>query len=141
MRLFFDSSALLKRYLNENGSESVTKLIASCSSLIVSSITCLECRSAFKRLYSFGEIEMEIYQKLNKELTFDFPFFEEVEYHPEVREISFAIIEKYAIKPLDCIQLSSLLYASRNIDYFVVCDQQLKKFALSENIKIIDPTE
>ena len=45
------------------------------------------------------------------------------------------------LKALDSIQLASLIHAADEVEAFVVCDQQLKKYALKEGFPVIDPTE
>lgn len=141
MSLFFDSSALLKRYLNEKGSDEIKALFDTTDRIIVSVITHIECASSFQRLIQTKFIDKKKYMQLNIELSIDFPFFEVVNLDEDVKNIALKIVEKYPMKALDTIQLASLLHVSKEIESFVVCDQKLKKYAAKEGIHIIDPTE
>ncbi len=141
MSLFFDSSALLKRYLDEKGSDGIKTLFDITDRIIVSVITHIECASSFQRLIQSKFIDKKEYLRLNTELNLDFPFFEIVNLDEDVKHIALKIVEKYPMKSLDTIQLASLLHASKEIESFVVCDQKLKKYAAKEGIHIIDPTE
>ena len=48
--MFFDTSALLKRYLNEKGNAEVKRLFEEADKVFVSIITHIECASSFQRL-------------------------------------------------------------------------------------------
>jgi uncharacterized protein len=141
MKLFFDTSALLKRYINESGSDSVENLFEKSKLIFVSSITHLECTSAFQRLLRSNTIDKDTCQRLSLNATLDFLFFQTIDFHSNVKDTSLRIIEKYPLKPLDTIQLASLTTVADQIDSFVVCDQQLKKYAIEEGFHVIDPTE
>ncbi len=141
MILFFDTSALLKRYLKETGTEKVEALFESATLIIVSSTTELECASAFQRLLKTKYIDMEKYQHLKENIAIDFPFFHHVEFDQTVRKDCCKLIDKYPLKPLDTIQLASALQVLKEIDTFVVSDKQLKKYAAKEGFTIIDPIQ
>jgi len=141
VRYFFDTSALLKRYINEKGHAETEKLFDHADKIIVSSFTQVECASSFKRLWHTEMITKNEYQKLNAELNLDFPFFESAPFDDEVKNIALKILEKHIMKALDTIQLATLIHTSSEVDAFVVCDQKLKKYGLHEGFLIIDPTE
>ena len=141
MNFFFDSSSLLKRYLNEVGDDKVQKLFEQADKIFISIITHVECASAFKRLLHTKFINEKEYQLLHSEINLDLPFFETIYFDDDTKINALKIIEKYPMKALDTIQLASLIQVSNEIDYFIVCDQKLKKYALKEGIHIIDPTE
>ncbi len=54
MRYFFDTSALVKRYVQETGSDLVDKAFEEANQIIVSAITRIETLSAFRRLRAPG---------------------------------------------------------------------------------------
>ena len=139
MILFFDTSALLKRYLSETGTEKVEFLFDSASLIIVSSTAQLECASAFQRLLKTKYIDREKYVKLKEDIAIDFSFFHIVEFDTNVREECIKVIDKYPLKSLDTIQLASALQVINEIDSFVVSDKQLKNYAAKEGFTIIDP--
>jgi len=140
MNLFLDSSALLKIYLNEKGSEEAEKWVGKADMIFVSAITHIECASAFQRLFYTKYIDKKQYQDLNQEISFDFPFFKIVDLGEEVEFVALKILEQYQMRSLDAIQLASLLFAGDEVQSFLVCDQKLKKYAIKEGIHVIDPT-
>jgi len=68
MKLFFDTSALIKKYIIEDGSKKVDELMNKAESIIVSVITEIEVYSTFKRLLIEKAIN-EIDYKTNLRLT------------------------------------------------------------------------
>lgn len=141
MNLYFDSSALLKRYLNEKGDAKVRGLFDKSERIFVSAVTHVECASAFQRLLQTKFIDKSEYERLTTEIAIDFPFFETVPFDEDVKQIALRVIEKHPLKPLDSIQLASLIYIAEEVESFVVCDNKLKKCSKEEGFKIIDPTE
>lgn len=141
MNLFFDSSALLKRYLNEKGSDQIKKLFAETDKVFVSIITHVECASSLKRLLSSNYIDKNEYQRLNMEISLDFPFFETISFDDEIKRTALKVVDKYPLKALDTIQLATLIYVANEVESFIVCDQKLKKYALKEGFHVIDPIE
>jgi uncharacterized protein len=141
MNLFFDSSALLKRYLNEKGDVETRKLFDISDKIFVSATTHIECASTFQRLLQTKLIDKKECQRLNIELSIDFPFFETIHFDDDIKHIALKVLEKHTLKALDTIQLATLIYVAEEIDSFVVCDNKLKKYAKEEGFKVIDPTE
>ena len=51
MKVFFDTSALIKAYLTEEGSDKVNDILDDASIVYVSDIALIECFSVLNRLY------------------------------------------------------------------------------------------
>lgn len=77
MIIFFDTSALIKRYIPEAESDNVGSLFEEASGIIVSAITKIEMISTIKRLFTDNAItekesirlKSEIYQDFNEIYT------------------------------------------------------------------------
>jgi predicted nucleic acid-binding protein len=55
--LFFDTSALVKRYADEQGTQTVDRLIETPeNTIVITSLSVIEIASAFRRKYNRGEI-------------------------------------------------------------------------------------
>ncbi len=61
MIFFFDTSALIKRYIVENGSEKVDNLFKTASQIIISPVTKIETCSTINRLKVENAISKEDY--------------------------------------------------------------------------------
>lgn len=60
MKLYFDTSALVKKYICETGSENADKLFLSASEIYISIIGHVEAVSSFRRLLLEKEIKKKI---------------------------------------------------------------------------------
>jgi len=141
MVFFFDTSALVKRYVAEIGSEKVDDLLTTASQVIVSPITKIEIYSTICRLKSENALSTEDYSRLHKAIQYDFRFFNVVSLNQEIESQSIYLVEKYHLRTLDSVQLASCLSRKDFVDSFVVSDKRLKHAAKNEKLDLIDPTE
>jgi uncharacterized protein len=139
MKLYFDTSALIKKYVNEIGSDKVDELFKNTKVVYVSLITEIETISALRRLLFDKAIEENDYKSSKKEIEIDFNYFSIIDLNNTLIDEAKKLIEKYQIKTLDSIQLASVKLLKEEIDYFVVCDKNLLKYAKNEGVKIINP--
>jgi hypothetical protein len=141
MNLFFDTSALIKRYISETGSDNVDALFNKADRIFVSAVTKIEAFSTIKRLHKEKAISNEAYQNLIAEIGYDFQHFTVFPLSKFVEDVALSLIDKYQLKTLDSIQLASLLNQKELVNQFIVSDSRLKNAATSENLQLIDPTE
>ena len=71
MRIFFDSSAFVKRYVREAGTERVLALCDRADELVLSVIAVPEIMSAFCRLRREGKVSEADYDRLKRDLMED----------------------------------------------------------------------
>ncbi|HPI15196.1 MAG TPA: type II toxin-antitoxin system VapC family toxin [Spirochaetota bacterium] len=139
MTLFFDTSALIKRYVIEEGSKKVDELMDKADTIIVSVITEIEAYSTFKRLLIEKAISDTDYKTLLNEFDIDYPYFTHIIFDNLITSNAKLLIDKYQLKTLDSIQLGTALLLKDEIDYFIVCDSKLVKAGKKEGLKIINP--
>ncbi len=139
MKLFFDTSALIKKYIIEDGSKKVDELMNKAESIIVSVITEIEVYSTFKRLLIEKAINEIDYKTLLNEFEIDYPYYSHVIFDNLITSNAKLLIDKYQLTTLDSIQLGTALLLKDEIDYFVVCDLKLVKAGKTEGLKIINP--
>ena len=140
MNYFFDTSALIKNYIEEIGSDIVTDLLQESDNVYVSELCIIECFSTLKRIFQDKLINEKNYENIKNEIKYDFEYFTKIELGTVIKNCE-KLIDLYQLKTLDSIQLSSLLHVKDNIDYFICCDGKLLKSAEKENIKIINPNK
>ena len=138
MTLYFDTSAIIKNYIDEIGSDHVIDLLEKADSIIVSAITQIECFSTLKRILHENNISREDYNNLKQEIKHDFLFFSIVDFDTVTGECE-KIIDTYQLKTLDAIQISSAKSVEDEIDGFVGCDEKLNAAVLSEKINLLNP--
>lgn len=139
MNIFIDTSALIKRYVNEIGSDTIDSLLSKTDIIYVSIITEIESFSTLRRLLYDKQITKREFLQLSKEIEKDFQFFTIIDFDESVIFLAKSLIMKHGLKTLDSIQLSSAILIKDSIDYFVCCDNRLVTAANKEKLKTINP--
>jgi uncharacterized protein len=139
VKLFFDTSALLKKYIDEAGSENVDVLIREATELYVSKLALVESVSALRRLVVERALSERDFSVLRREIETDFTYFEVIGIDDMVLNAAVDVIAKYQLKTLDAIQLASALRVGDRIDALVSCDEKLIACARKEKIRTINP--
>jgi len=141
LKLLFDTSALVKNYVVERGSDKVEELLNQAENVCVSSILEIETASVFKRFLLEKAVSLNDYEILKHEFETDYRFFTPVDLSGPVIERAKSVIEKHYLKSLDAIHLATALLLIDEIDYFIACDEKLVKAAAKEGLKVINPNK
>jgi predicted nucleic acid-binding protein len=139
---YFDSSALVKRYVEETGTNSVKSILSTGEEIATSKLTYPEILSALMRKNRAGEIAKKLLQDIVARFERDWYHILVLEFHNELLQIVKFLIEKHPIKAADAVHLSSALWLklSSKIDVtFVASDLNLLKAAQAEKLQIINP--
>ena len=128
MRLFLDSSAMVKRYIDEPGSETVDTLCSQAMELGISVICLPEVVSALCRLIREGKLVSSQYRMLKQELVSDGEDSEILDISPGVISVATAVLEKTPSRAMDAIHIASAI--QWNADLFVSSD--LRQIASAE---------
>lgn len=142
--IYFDSSALVKRYLKEDGSDVVRSIIAGARVIATSKLAYPEILSAFMRKHRAGEIERKPLEAIIGQFETDWDKLFVVEFHDELLKTVKVLIEKYSLRGADTVHLSSALWleqATKMKLTFVASDVGLLNAAQAENFKAINPQE
>ncbi len=140
MNYYFDTSALIKRYIDEEGSDSVERLFEQAESISVSFITKIECVSTLRRLFLEGLLDQNNYTALKAEIVEDFDYFTVIDNKDSIQKLCIHLIDKHQLKTLDSIQLACAIEIKNQLDLFVVSDKKLKEKCEFEQFKVLDPT-
>jgi predicted nucleic acid-binding protein len=139
---YFDSSALVKRYVEETGTNSVKSILSRGGEIATSKLTYPEILSALMRKHRAGEIAKKPLQDIVARFGRDWYHILVLEFHNDLLHIVKFLIEKHPIKAADAIHLSSALWLklSSKIDVtFIASDLNLLKAAQAEKLQIINP--
>lgn len=144
---FLDTSALVKLYVQEPGSDRLLYLVSvqPANRFAVLTISAVEIRSAIRRRQREGDIDADDAGAI----------LESVRSHMETRFIRQAItdgvidfalemIDRYALRAYDAVQLAGCLALSAitaEAYTFVCSDQRLIEAARSEKVRVLDPAE
>jgi uncharacterized protein len=137
MRIFADTSALLKLYLDEAGSDAVFSALAAASELAVSSIVVVEAHSALVRRCNAGEIAAEDYEPIREYLLEDLGNAWRVEVDDVLLTNAISAVERHNLRALDAIQLASALRCRPAL--FLSADSRLAEAARREGLEVLIP--
>jgi len=141
--IYIDSSALVKRYLKENGSERVQKTLSGKNLLAVSKLAYPEVLSAFMRKHRAGELGEGPLKKVIDWFLLDWDKLIIVDMNDGLLPILRTLLHNYPLKGADAVHLASALWLSQSLKenlVFMASDQTLLKAALSEQLLVLDPT-
>lgn len=136
MDIFFDTSALAKRFVREKGSDRVNNLFHRSADIWVSILCLPEVFSALNRLKREARIREEQYQEITKVILDEFKVFKICEVTPAVVAHSVLLLEKYPLRALDSLHLASALSVKKVS--FVTSDARQLKVARSLHLKVIE---
>ncbi|TAL37476.1 MAG: PIN domain-containing protein [Spirochaetes bacterium] len=139
MNLYFDTSAMIKKYIDEKGSGNVDRLFEDAQAIYVSTIAEIEALSTLRRLVKDSVINDEDFRYLKSEIQSDMRYFNVIDIDDQIKKHAIELIEKYQLKSLDSLQLGTAVYVNGEIDYFVSCNDRLLKSGERENLKVLNP--
>jgi predicted nucleic acid-binding protein len=140
--IFFDASAVAKRYFLEIGSESVNALWSGAE--IFSSLAILHCelRSVLKRKRRERALPRGAYHALKQQIQEDLEKVHAVPVYPELIQLSLRLLDSHPLKALDSLYLAGALglqQALKEPVLFVSADRQLLHAAQAEMLRTLNP--
>lgn len=135
MRVFFDSSAFVKRYVREDATDVVLAWCDQATELCLSGIALPEIVSAFCRLLRENRISPLHYRHLKTMLMADIADVAICDLTPEVIRHSIIALEKNVLRGMDAIHLGSAL--ALNVDIFVSADARQCVAAAQAGLRVI----
>jgi predicted nucleic acid-binding protein len=142
--IYLDSSALAKRYIQEDGSDGVNALLEEGTVAATSRLAYPEILAEITRRHKAKEIETGAFERIKKAFKSDWASFIVVEFHKDVFQLIHAIILKYGLKGADSVHLSSALWLKKAMKenvVFVAADIELVKAAKAEKLQIFNPVD
>ena len=112
--IYFDSSAIVKRYMEEAGSDNVNKMVNESSIIATSKLTYPEIVSAFTRKRRAGDISKDNYVKALNEFEKEWDYFFVIQFHDEFFSTIKKLIERHSLRAADSIHESGILSPRRN---------------------------
>ncbi len=135
MHIFFDSSAFIKRYINESGTETVINWCNRATALSLSGIALPEIISAFCRLHREKNISAEQYRKLKTTLLADLEDIAVCDLTPRVLHQAIVSLEKNVLRGMDAIHIGSAVMLK--VDQFVSADQRQCEAAVQAGLQVV----
>lgn len=134
MRVFFDTSAFVKRYVEEPGTDKVIDICAKAKELVLSVICMPEIISTLNRLVREGKLSTDAYRR-TRDLIFQEIEDAQICYiTPEVVARTISCIQNHPLRALDAIHLGCALIVEP--DLFVSSDKRQVDAAKGEGLKV-----
>ena len=147
---FLESSALVKKYIRERGSDLVAGLIAgeTGEGVYISRLATVEVTSALARLARGGSLsETELAAALATFRRDVESVFWVVPVTPSLLDRAAALAELHALRAYDAVQLAAVLRVNAQRQAreasevtFVSSDKELNEAAMSEGVQVLDPS-
>jgi predicted nucleic acid-binding protein len=142
---FFDSSALVKRYRHEAGSDRVAVLIDQAEQLVIARLAHVEVAAAIVRRARGATISpsdlAQVLAVLERDVTGSFDV---VELDSATMQSAVNLAQTHALRGADAIQLACATRARSSVaprDFIMVAsDQELNAAATAEGMNVVDPT-
>ena len=143
---YLDTSALIKRYVEEEGTERVLGLTEDSTGVqvVILDITPLEARSALRRRQREGDIsEADAYEILSQlEADVSSTYLVQPSTSAVIEE-GIRLIDRHALRAYDALQLGGCLVTREQgagLLTFVCADKRLCAAATQEGLAVLDPT-
>jgi predicted nucleic acid-binding protein len=139
MRLFLDTSSLIKLYHEEQDSESLKNVIVNnpISSIFLSELTRVEFLSALWKKRRQGELTTEIVWQIALLFEGDALQFTFMPLDNDIVGSACDLVSKYGLeglRSLDSIQLATALSLKNNADLFITSDNLLQTLLVKEQL-------
>jgi hypothetical protein len=138
---FFDTSALVKRYVEEPGSSMVRAALRS-HAVVVARVTLAEAAAAVARAARAGAVSEAQRDVILARLPEDFAKLQIVEIRPALVARVPAMVARYPLRAYDAIQLASAITVRQTgLAVELWCaDGDLLEAAIAEGFRVITPT-
>jgi predicted nucleic acid-binding protein len=138
--IYLDTSALIKRYIWESGSEQVRRVLRESGVIVTSKIAYAEVYAAFTRRMREGDLVPIRYRQVCRLFEREWRAYLIVEVHDEILHLSRDLIKRYPLRGFDALHLASaksLGQQLRTTLTFGCADQRLLESAKAERFELL----
>ena len=140
-RYFLDSSALVKRYRNEVGSQWVLQLLSPPNHLVIHRLSHIEVASAILRRNADTLSAFQAPAALatfNKDVA---DIFDVLEFNDQLISTALAVVSRHRLRAADAIQLASALLSKSGAQELILvsADDELNAAAAAEGLQVENP--
>ena len=133
MKMFFDTSAFAKRYIEEEGSDTVEQLCGEATALALSVICVPEIISALNRLVREDFLSRNQYRKVKSRLSAEVVDATIVNLVPAVVADAIRVLETNAVRAMDTLHIACALQWEAEL--FISSDERQLSAARREKLR------
>lgn len=135
MRVFFDSSAFAKRYIDESGTEQVLIWCERADELVLSVIALPEMISAFCRLRREGRLTPAAYRRIKRDLMADLADALLCDTTPKLLQRAVQALEASTLRGMDAIHIGAAQESEAEV--FVSADARQCVAAKAAGLQVV----
>ncbi len=138
---YFDTSALVKRFVEEPGSRRVEALIAAQRHVATSKIAYAELHAALARKLRERKLTLPAYRRVSARFDSDWRAYIRVEFADALLELTRDLVRRHPLRGFDAIHLAAAIRLQDQLNeaiHFVAADQRLIQAAQHEGLAAID---
>jgi predicted nucleic acid-binding protein len=139
---YLDSSALVKRFIVEKGSDRVEALIRSGEPVATAKIAYAEIYAGLARRRREGDLSEKDYTDACRQFEGDWRAYVRVDLRDEVLVLARDLIRRHPLRGYDSVHLASAIALSKGLEEkvtFLAADVRLLRAARSEKLRAINP--
>ena len=142
MIIYFDTSVLVKNYVNKEHTEAVVAYWGQTETIVISEIAYAEFFSAVNRRRREGSLSEEDYQAITERFKNDWEAFEKIPVNPRLNQQIEDLLTQYPLRGFDAIHLASALSFRQHLAdeplLFICADRRLCETAQAENLDVVN---
>lgn len=138
--IYFDTSALVKRFVTEEGSDRVERLIAEAAAVATAKIAYPEIYSGLTRKWREKDLSRSDYELACRQLEMDWESYVRIDLDDAILQISRDLIRRYPLRGFDAVHLASAAYLQKALGEpiaFVAADKRLLEAAQKESLETV----
>jgi uncharacterized protein len=135
--IYLDTSALIKRFVAEVGSETVDDLIGKSGPVMIAKIGFAEVHAGLKRKQREGALSGQDYALSVRQFEADWVHYHRIDLLDDILQLARDLIQQHPLRGFDAIHLASALSAKRATGEdlsFAAADTRLLRAAESEHL-------
>lgn len=138
MRVFFDTSAFAKRYVEENGTQQILQLCAEAEAVGLSIICLPEMISTLCRLVREKQLSAIRYRRIKQAMLVDMADIDICQITPQILHQVVLLLEHHPLRAMDAIHLGCAV--SYQAELFVSADRRQIDAAHKAGLHVLDLT-
>jgi uncharacterized protein len=105
--VYLDTSAVVKLYATESGTNAIRQAVAAADDAVTSLIAYAETRAAFAKKYRMGEIAAHELDRIKREFDLDWQHFNQLPVEREIVRLAGDLAERFRLKGYDAVHLAT----------------------------------
>ncbi len=108
--IYLDTSALIKRYVEEAGSDEVAQLLAEARTVATLTLTRVEAYSALRKAVRTRALNESEAEETRAAFEADWPYLEHIRLHPAIEELASSLAWEDGLRGYDAVHLAAALF-------------------------------